>query len=81
MGSGDLSSNLRLGGLAPASAVREAEGQPAKQEDQQNPRRRYRTEEGKRENDDTEHREGEPLAESPTSEPAEQSAHQLDDLA
>jgi len=70
MGSGDLTADLALGNLAPASAVRAVDGHSARQEAGDRAPRRRRME---MENEDVE----EPIPPSDNDEPA----HQVDDLA
>lgn len=69
MGSGDLSTELGFGVLAPTPAVRAVEGHSAPQQAQAKARRRPRLEEENH------------AEESPSSDGLEQPAHQLDDLA
>jgi uncharacterized membrane protein len=69
MGSRDLLTDLALGVLAPAAAVRAADGQAANPDAQAKVRRRPRPED---ENDGDD---------SPASETREKTAHQLDHLA
>jgi hypothetical protein len=81
MGNGDLVTDLSFGALTSTASVHSGDGQSSRRDDNANVRRRARTNENKKEDDNkSEDAENEDLTKTPT-EAVTSSEHQLDSLA